>query len=73
MSAKTLRLLIGMTGCSGSPTCIHCAATAELAAIEKAARFVTDVDTDAAVTHELAAQAVEASETLERIAKESTT
>lgn len=47
------------------------AALAEVEAIEKAARFITTVDTGATITQELAQQAAEASDTLERIAKDS--
>jgi hypothetical protein len=49
---------------------VHDAALAEVEAIEKAARFITNVDTDAIITTELARAAIEANDTLERIAKE---
>lgn len=50
---------------------MHDAAMAEVKAIEGAARFITRVDTNATITPELARDAAEASDTLERIAKES--
>lgn len=39
MTTKALRTIAGMMGCSGVPEkCLHCGATRELEAIEKAAK-----------------------------------
>lgn len=39
MSTKALRTIAGMMGCTGTPEkCLHCGATRELEAIERAAK-----------------------------------
>lgn len=71
MSTKTLQTLVGMTGCSGSETCIHCAAQRELDAIRKAAATIVKDDTgdEWAMPEERA----EAGHLMERIARETNT
>ena len=43
MSTKALRTIAGMMGCSGVPEkCLHCGATREVEAIERAAKDLDD-------------------------------
>lgn len=70
MSTQEIRRLIDAVADSHGEGRVRLA-LAEVEAIERAARFITTLDTGATITQELAQQAVEAGDTLERIAKES--